>query len=113
LKSLSFSYGLERRNHFQKFGRRRRFVPQSERLTTKIVAESAIGINISRTGRAVTDQAGPSTANKPQVLQFGRVRRGLISSAVAISIARPLCRNQPLMLAGSGGWEEDRALLKK
>src|SRR5258707_8404876 len=106
---ISCSYSPEGRNHFQYAVRRRRFVPRSECLTTKIVPWNQPIANWP----GVTDRAGQSTANYPQVLQLSRVRRDLTSGPAAITSARPRRCNKSLLLAGRGGSEEDRPHLKK
>src|SRR5712675_1168909 len=105
---ISCSYSLERRNHFQYAVRRRRFVPRSECLTTKIVPQN----------QPIANWPGGHRPGRPihrrlrQIFQFSRVRRDLTSGPAAITSARPRGCNKSLLLAGRGGSGEDRALQK-
>jgi hypothetical protein len=76
-----------------------------------LLRKSVLGINLSRTGPAVTGQAGHSTANDGK--SSSSVAFGVTSGPAAITSARPRRCNKSLLLAGTGGSEEDRPLSKK
>jgi hypothetical protein len=81
------------------------------RVLNVLLQKSSPGINLSRTGPAVTDRAGQSTANDGK--SSISVAFGVTSGPAAITSARPRRCNKSLLLAGSGGSEEDRPVLKK